>query len=391
MKFQRQNRSRRFTPGPLARKTRPQSRRSPRLHAVSQSITIGAFVLCLCNVRNVLELNRKLATRRQTTIETSDTKEFDNETTFIRGSLVTMGVDKVWKQLLDEQEEQQLETGNTRKERVVIEVGMHKAKQCIEAAERGYEAHCMEPSPRSYDRVVNRVHELEKTLQERIHLYKAAAGQRSDEKVKFTSTGGPGDHVGVADMWNMKLSSYEDEAAPDDGMVAEVSTIRLDDIILGGLEDSEKQVYLLKIDTQGYEPQVIAGLETSLRQHKIDLLILKFWPTGMDLLTSRPPGTSCGLLNQLQVYGYVLYALHPESHPKAPRNAMNQLKREMPLSTPLAYCHHFYEIEASFPDPNYKMGYWSHILAVRPTLMVESPSTHAMTAIMDDLRSQMAF
>ena len=73
---------------------------------------------------------------------------------------------------------------------------MHRPAQCVEAAKGGLEAHCLEPSPISFQRVQSGVRQVESSVQERIHLYNKAAGDKSEGSVPFFVTGGTGDHVG---------------------------------------------------------------------------------------------------------------------------------------------------------------------------------------------------
>lgn len=63
----------------------------------------------------------------------------------------------VWDSLL---KSSSLSDGTKKKKQVVIEVGVHSPKQCINAAELGYDTHCFEPSPKSFNRVENGVKKL---------------------------------------------------------------------------------------------------------------------------------------------------------------------------------------------------------------------------------------
>ncbi len=99
-------------------------------------------------------------------------------------------------------------------------------------------------------------------------------------------------------MWNMKRGQ-----APTDwpeekrGEIIKVPSIQLDDIVYdhkikptksaGSSETKEDgsviafdKVFALKIDTQGYEPSVFAGLKKSIRAHKIQYIMTEYWPKG---------------------------------------------------------------------------------------------------------------
>jgi FkbM family methyltransferase len=283
----------------------------------------------------------------------------------------SISAELVWDQLVSEGAHQ-MKTSKS-KIGVAMEVGMHRAKQCLQAATAGLQAHCVEPSPTSFQRVANAVAATgDATVQERVHLYQAAAGQTSDASVDFVGTGTTGDHVGDFDVWNMKAGKPQDEAlAKKQGDVMKVSTIALDDIIHKNLKDGEDKAFLLKVDTQGYEPAVLSGLTKSLASRKVSFVLLEYWPAGMDLIMSQPSGTcvAATLVQQLLDAGYTVYALPASCHPMAPTAAKEALTTlTMPLDSVTAHCQWFYDVARRYPSETYKMGYWSDVLAVAPNL-----------------------
>jgi hypothetical protein len=114
----------------------------------------------------------------------------------IDASLSTMNPLDVWETLIK----------TPKKEKTtVIEVGVHSPKQCIDAAKRGYDTHCFEPSPLSYSRIERGIGKITTPeTRDRIHIYNQAVGATSGQTIPFHSTGGTGDHVGEYDMWRMK-------------------------------------------------------------------------------------------------------------------------------------------------------------------------------------------
>jgi FkbM family methyltransferase len=272
---------------------------------------------------------------------------------------------------------------------VAVEVGMHRAIQCLQAATAGFQAHCVEPSPVSFRRVRTRVSEASEAVQNRVHLYKAAAGPDSNTKVEFTGAGGTGDHVGDFDMWNMKAGKPDDEQlAKKQGGTVEVSTISLDDIIANKLKNGEEKAFVLKVDTQGFEPAVLSGLIKSLAAHKVQFLLMEYWPHGMDLIMNKPAGTcaAADLIRQLVAAGYTIYSLLPSSHPASPAAAKQAMIDEaMPVHDIDAHCQWFYELEERFPSDTYKMGYWADILAVAPGIQLpKSPVTDLVKDLLND-------
>ncbi len=115
----------------------------------------------------------------------------------IDASLSTMNPLDVWETLI--------KTPIKKEKTTVIEVGVHSPKQCIDAAKRGYDTHCFEPSPLSYSRIERGIGKTTTPeTRDRIHIYNQAVGATSGQTIPFHSTGGTGDHVGEYDMWRMK-------------------------------------------------------------------------------------------------------------------------------------------------------------------------------------------
>ena len=276
-----------------------------------------------------------------------------------------INAEAVWDQLVEEAAVGQ----------AAMEVGMHVALQCLQAAKAGLEAHCVEPSPKSFERVESRVKRAPADVQQRVHLYNAAAGNSSVGTVQFTGSGGTGDHVGEFDVWNMKAGRSQDsKIAKKQGTTMEVPSIRLDDVVENKIMNTD--VFVLKVDTQGFEPIVLSGLSHSLQTHKIQFLLMEFWPHGMDMMAGREIGScvAAEVLQNLLDVGYTLYALPSTCHPAAPEAAKRSLRdvATLPLHNVQGYCKWYYHIAERFPDDSYKMGYWSDILAVAPTASLKA-------------------
>lgn len=284
--------------------------------------------------------------------------------------------DEVWRGLLQSSSS----TTTSELPAIVVEVGMHRAAQCLQAAKMGFEAHCLEPSPRSFQLIERAVRtKATPEVQRRIHLYNIAAGS-VESTVPFVASGGTGDHIGQVNMWKMEKmdSTNMQEAAAADtttGTIVQVPTRPLDAVLREAIPP-DAYIYLLKIDTQGFEPQVFAGLNTLLSQHRIQYILTEFWPRGMDILTDETSSSDRDekkcvgvplVLQKLLDYGYRLYVLPAQAHPKAPAHGdMQRLQKERPLDDLQKYCQWYYELEDRFPSDEYKMGYWTDILALAP-------------------------
>jgi hypothetical protein len=228
-------------------------------------------------------------------------------------------------------------------------------------------------------------------------------------------------------MWNMQPGKPIDPTLmAKQGDTIHVPTIRLDDIILNNattktmstttttttklssstaLVRTDPYIYLIKIDTQGYEPSVLQGLSNSLSKHQIQFILMEYWPRGMDLISSsssnnnnknhNQSSTACTasleVLELLIHYGYTIYALPPSTHPRAPTNAKQylQLKNyhwsspQLPVisntttttSHLRSFCQWFYHVEELYPSSEYKMGYWADLLVVAPMTGSSSSSS----------------
>lgn len=239
--------------------------------------------------------------------------------------------------------------------------------------------HCFEPSPKSYARIADskKLKNVAEKVKARIMLHQEAVGSLSGGMVSFHSTGGIGDHVGEYDMWAMEKRRMDAPPSRKRGEIIEVPTMRLDDFIGNSVRGGK--VYLLKVDTQGYEPSIFTGLRDSIQSRAVKFIIFEFWPRGMDLLADTP-GECSGrkVLDMLLEAGYELYALNLEAHPKSPlsktRDGRRNMQREA-MTRPMtkgteAYCRWFFELEERHPsregEEAYKFGYWADFLAVAP-------------------------
>jgi FkbM family methyltransferase len=286
----------------------------------------------------------------------------------LRDDIIEISADQVFQDLLQEGISKGQAAG------IVMEVGMHRATQCINAAKVGYEVHCVEPSPNSFQRVEQDVAKSSTDLQQKIHLYQVAAGSTSEEMVPFlVSAQGKGVQEEGHDLWAMAEQQLHNDTSLQ---VIQVPTMRLDDIVLPNL-----QAYILKVDTHGFEPTVFSGLTESLEQHKIQYVLTEFWPRGIDLSAGKPDECiGVEMLEDFLIYNYTLYALPVMADSAAPRG-WQSLAAYRPLYDLQEYCEWYFQLEYAFPSTHYRMGYWSNILAVAPGATLPSPQTKTGKAL----------
>lgn len=300
------------------------------------------------------------------------------------------GADNIWEDILLKGVEEMKKNGY-KKNLVVFEVGAHAAKQSLTAAKQKFHAHSVEPSPPSFNRIKRgMIHALAKdaSVGEFIHLYNFAAGSQSGGMLDFKTTGGTGDHVGEFDVWNMKAGKDPDHY-PDSkkGKMVQIPSIKLDDIVyynkvrptsVKGLESGSnppeiEHVWAIKVDTQGFEPQVFAGLKESIKARKFQYVLTEYWPNGIGLLNNSMDNKcqlAVEMLTRLDAAGYKIYALPAVAHPKGKEDqrvltAMSQWS-DRPLHDAEADCQYFLDFEKRFPNPNYHMGFWTDFLAIAP-------------------------
>eukprot|EP01062_Namystynia_karyoxenos_P053133 TRINITY_DN42908_c0_g1_i1.p1 TRINITY_DN42908_c0_g1~~TRINITY_DN42908_c0_g1_i1.p1 ORF type:complete len:717 (+),score=191.01 TRINITY_DN42908_c0_g1_i1:74-2152(+) len=185
---------------------------------------------------------------------------------------------------------------------LMVEVGSYDGKQAVAAAKAGCRVQVFEPSPNSYDRVVALV--KQSGLAEAVTVHRAAAGaapgtaQFRASRNRRVSTG---DSL-VGSRQQYEPGNWSHSTMPFS--VVEVAVTTLDE----ALKD-EPGVEFLKVDTQGWDLQVLRGAETLLRRRKVRILQFELWPVGIAGATpggNFDPSVARGLLSMLWQGGYQL-------------------------------------------------------------------------------------
>jgi hypothetical protein len=149
----------------------------------------------------------------------SSSSSFSGEINDSLLQIADIGAEMVWESLVQEASALMRDSSSTqhqalplkaRKSLTAFEVGMHRAKQCLQAAREGLQVHCIEPSPANFRKAKRGIRQEPKEIQDRVHVYRKAAGATSGLMLSFTASGRTGDHVGIHDFWNMQVGRPKD-------------------------------------------------------------------------------------------------------------------------------------------------------------------------------------
>ena len=151
-----------------------------------------------------------------------------------------------------------------------------------------------------------------------------ATGNETSGKVPINGNGGTGDHIGEFDAWNMVKGLDAEKSYPSGkkSRRTDVPMIKVDDIIDNKITLTNRKennppnpkiqdVFILKIDMQGFEPVISSGLVESIEMKEIYFILFEYWPRSMELFSSSD--TKCAksvtILKQLNAAKYKLYDL----------------------------------------------------------------------------------
>jgi hypothetical protein len=173
----------------------------------------------------------------------------------------------------------------------------------------------------------------------------------------------------MGDGYDISAMNKTNVQKPDQAVI-NVSTKRMDEIIQAS---PEQHAYLIKVDVQGFEPQVFQGLKETIMAHKVDYILFEYWPKGIDLMSdSMGECKAVAILEQLAQAGYHLYALAVVAHPLAPKGWQKKTD-DRPFHDFTQECKWLYQLEERNPSDIYRIGYWTDILAVAPGVSMSNP------------------
>jgi FkbM family methyltransferase len=181
---------------------------------------------------------------------------------------------------------------------VAVDVGAHLGLFTAELAGQGYaEIHSFEPSPRTFEKLRRNISESP-SARNAVHLNSVAVGPQNGWVEFEMRSDSPGTN-------HMLLRGTERQGAPT---VQRVPVTTLDSYCE---ENEVDHIDFLKIDTEGFEPFVLAGATNSLKKGRIPFLLLELCP---ELL--RRAGTSVPeLFDTLGSNGYQARELSEDGMP----------------------------------------------------------------------------
>ena len=118
--------------------------------------------------------------------------------------------------------------------------------------------------------------QVSQDIKNAVHLVNLAVSNVSGGSIEFHAGGTSGDYAGTPIERAFELN----QAAQQNAQIIPVETTTLDDYLLRALPDlalttssmmsnSEHELYLVKIDTQGFDGVVLEGMQQLLKQKKV--------------------------------------------------------------------------------------------------------------------------
>jgi FkbM family methyltransferase len=170
----------------------------------------------------------------------------------------------------------------------VVEVGVYDGTDTIKASRSGHKVIAFEPDPLNYNRSSTALSNEISTGQVLLHNV-ALSDEVSSTGMTFVIFG-TDSHLGVS----------HEEMIGTDKLKVSVKQDTLDRMLSESLIDP----LLLKIDTQGFDLNVLLGSSNILKAGRFPYIIFEYAPQMIKSRTHRNPSI---LLQILNYYGYVLY------------------------------------------------------------------------------------
>eukprot|EP01062_Namystynia_karyoxenos_P016629 TRINITY_DN16076_c0_g1_i1.p1 TRINITY_DN16076_c0_g1~~TRINITY_DN16076_c0_g1_i1.p1 ORF type:complete len:448 (+),score=76.24 TRINITY_DN16076_c0_g1_i1:68-1345(+) len=247
---------------------------------------------------------------------------------------------------------------------LMVEVGSFDGLQALQAARLGCRVSVFEPSPNSSARIAQLMEREEVADAVKVHRVAAAAVAGT---VQFRAKGSTGDSmVGLR-------QGYEPEKVPkkvpnkkaavvqrpaQNFAVVEVAAVPLDTALA-----AEPRIDFMKIDTQGWDFEVLRGASELLRSRRVRTLMVEVWPMGIAGAVGLNATDLAARFTALKRIGYELARSNVAS-----LNLRGILGDLEPLNPPscahqLIHFMHGVAVQAPPVDP---FGFWTDVIARLP-------------------------
>ena len=150
------------------------------------------------------------------------------------------------------------------KDSIVIDVGANIGYYSLLFASKGYNCYSFEPDPNNFEKLEESVKVNKYT--EKIRLYKNAVSNKSNQRLVLSTVSGPIVNHGCLTI----LGGFSDIAGVD------CSSITLDEITK--LANPLTSIILMKVDVEGFEPEVIEGANNLLKSGRIKFILIEISP-----------------------------------------------------------------------------------------------------------------
>ena len=193
---------------------------------------------------------------------------------------------------------------------VVVEVGCHDGLQAIEAAEQGHDVFTFEPDPDHHAAAAAR-----------IDAWRATRGGAAGAVT--LARYGLGDAPGALNFIKQGSDSHVDVGGPAaDGAEwtagakaagrTTVNVTTIDDLAAAGALGDRGNGLILKIDTQGFDVNVLLGAHATLAAGAFPFVMTEYWPLASK---RRARSNATPALFLLKAAGYAIYNLNYQSGP----------------------------------------------------------------------------
>ena len=156
-----------------------------------------------------------------------------------------------------------LMTDNQNTDAIIIDIGANIGYYSLLSAAMGYTCYSFEPDPSNFEKLNSSI--TLNNFDNKIKLYKNALSNKANETIILSTVGGP--------IVNHGCLTLLQDFIPTSSNTVPVVTLKLDDVI-----DKNDKILLIKIDVEGFEPEVIEGSLKLIKSGNIQHILIEISP-----------------------------------------------------------------------------------------------------------------